>query len=182
MNNQTSLFLSQSYKDAWDDYNRSLTNAAFTCWDYVVLTASNEQQANGFRAQLEERLQAGFLPERTKFIVVPDDGGIRVGSGGATLGVIKRIIEERGTSDFSGLRILTVHSGGDSKRVPQYSAMGKLFSPVPRVLPNGKPTVAFVQRREAHLLDAIRPGSRVRCTINPADFDRARIKELLPST
>ena len=49
-------------------------------------------------------------------------------------------------------------------------------------LPNGKPTVAFVQRREAALLDAIRPGSRVRVTINPADFDRARIKEILPET
>lgn len=43
-------------------------------------------------------------------------------------------------------------------------------------LPNGKPTVAFVQRREAHLLQELRPGDRVRVTICPADFDRARIR------
>ena len=42
-----------------------------------------------------------------------------------------------GTKPFQGLRILVIHSGGDSKRVPQYSACGKLFSPVPRELPNG---------------------------------------------
>ena len=46
-------------------------------------------------------------------------------------------------------------------------------------LPNGKPTVAFVQRREAGLLDAIRPGDRVRVTVSPADFDRARIREIV---
>ena len=46
-------------------------------------------------------------------------------------------------------------------------------------LPNGKPTVAFVQRREAGLLDAIRPGDRVRVTVSPADFDRARIREII---
>lgn len=46
-------------------------------------------------------------------------------------------------------------------------------------LPNGKPTVAFVQRREAALLDSIRPGDVVEVTINPADFDRARIRVLV---
>ena len=45
-------------------------------------------------------------------------------------------------------------------------------------LPNGKPTVAFVQRREAALLQSIRPGDRVRVTVSPADFDRARIRGL----
>lgn len=48
------------------------------------------------------------------------------------------------------------------------------------LLPNGKPTVAFVQRREAALLDVIRPGDVVCVTINPADFSRARIRSLAP--
>ena len=43
-------------------------------------------------------------------------------------------------------------------------------------LPNGKPTVAFVQRKEAHLLELLRPGDQVRVTICPADFERARIR------
>lgn len=140
---QSSLFLAQSYKDTWDDYNRSLTRENFARWDYIILTASNEQQAEGFRAQLEEREQAGFLPPHTHFAVIPDPVGKRVGSGGATLGVIKYIAEHAGRSDFSGLRILVIHSGGDSKRVPQYSALGKLFSPVPHELPNGRSSTLF---------------------------------------
>lgn len=45
-------------------------------------------------------------------------------------------------------------------------------------LPNGKSTVAFVQKKEAHLLDIIRPGDQVCVTICPADFDRARIRSI----
>ena len=143
MRTQTALFLSQSYMDTWDDYLRSLKNEKFSGWDYVVLTASNEHQAEGFRAQLEERRSAGFLPLRTEFLVIPDPEGKRVGSGGATLGVIREIAALRGSADFSGLRILVIHSGGDSKRVPQYSALGKLFSPVPHELPNGRSSTLF---------------------------------------
>ncbi len=139
MDNLQALFLSQSYQDAWDDYNRSLHNQNFPVWDYVVLTASNEQQAEGFRMQLEERKE--FLPARTHFAVIPDEGGVRVGSGGATLSVIRYIRQRE--SSFDGLRILVIHSGGDSKRVPQYSALGKLFSPVPHELPNGRRATLF---------------------------------------
>ncbi len=139
---QSTLFLAQSYADIWADYNRSLTRANFACWDYVVLTASNDQQAEGFRAQLKERERAGFLPSHTMFSVIPDPDGKRVGSGGATLSVIKYIAEQTG-NDFSGKRILVIHSGGDSKRVPQYSALGKLFSPVPHELPNGRVSTLF---------------------------------------
>ncbi len=139
---QSTIFLTQSYIDTWDDYNRSLTNPAFACWDYIILTASNEQQAEGFRAQIVERQDAGFLPSRTHFAVIPDPEGKRVGSGGATLGVIRYIAEQTG-GDFSCKRILVIHSGGDSKRVPQYSALGKLFSPVPHELPNGRTSTLF---------------------------------------
>jgi len=138
-----SLFLSQSYTDAWEDYSRSLNRPGFACWDYIVLTASNEGQAAGFRAQIDKRLAEGSLPARTHFAVLPDPGGKRVGSGGATLGVIRYIAEQEGRTDFSGLRILVIHSGGDSKRVPQYSALGKLFSPVPHQLPDGRASTLF---------------------------------------
>lgn len=143
MKNLTSLFLSQSYQDTWDDYNRMLTKEDFAGWDYIVLTASNTKQAEGFIEQLEERKNVGFLPSKTHFAVIPDKDGKRIGSGGATLGVLKYIAEKEIGNDFSNLRILVIHSGGDSKRVPQYSALGKLFSPVPRKLPNGRPSTLF---------------------------------------
>ncbi len=138
-----SLFLSQSLQDAWDDYIRSLNNETFICWDYVILTASNEHQAEGFRKQLDQRCTSGLLPERTQFRILPDPEGKRVGSGGATLGVLRYLAAEAHTEDFKNLRTLVIHSGGDSKRVPQYSALGKLFSPVPRVLPDGRPSTLF---------------------------------------
>ena len=143
MSKNEALFLSQSYIDTWDDYERSLNREGFPVWDYIILTASNENQAEGFRAQLDERLNHGLLPKKTHFAVIPDRDGKRVGSGGATLGVIKYIAEDIGKNDFSGLKILVIHSGGDSKRVPQYSALGKLFSPVPHKLPNGRNATLF---------------------------------------
>ncbi|MEE1520674.1 MAG: hypothetical protein UGF91_12190, partial [Dialister invisus] len=76
-----SMFLSQAYQDCWDDYNRSVKLKNFPRWDYVILTASNDQQAEGFRRQIEERKE--YLPARTRFAAVPDRDGERVGSGGA---------------------------------------------------------------------------------------------------
>ena len=134
----TSLYLSQSYKDAWDDYKRSLSTAAFPVWDYIILTASNEHQARSYQAQIDIRKK--YIPSRTQVGIVPDEKGVRVGSGGATLSVL-RWIKERG--GWEGKRILVIHSGGDSKRVPQYSALGKLFSSVPHELPDGRSSTLF---------------------------------------
>ena len=138
-----SLFHAQSYQDAWAEYVRVLNGRSAACWDYVILTASNEQQARSFDKQLDERRNAGFLPEKTHFAVVADPDGRRVGSGGATLNVIHYIAQREGAASFDGLRILVIHSGGDSRRVPQYSALGKLFSPVPHMLPNGRASTLF---------------------------------------
>lgn len=134
-----SLYLSQSYQDAWGDYQRSLKNPDFPVWDYVILTASNEHQAHGFRMQLESRRT--YLPAKTRYAVIPDEGDVRVGSGGATLSVLKYLRENE--KSFENLRVLVIHSGGDSKRVPQYSALGKLFSPVPHCLPDGRSSTLF---------------------------------------
>ena len=134
-----SLLLQQLYLDTWESYLLSKKSKIHPTWDYVVLTASNDFQAKGYDQQIQERIH--FLPSRTKFLTVPDEGNQRVGSGGATLSVIKKIKELEGK--FEGLRILVIHSGGDSKRIPQYSALGKLFSPVPRVLPDGRSSTLF---------------------------------------
>ena len=140
------LFLQQSCLDAWSEYERQIKNSRAIIWDYVVLTASNEEQASIYRSEIEYRLRLKQLPGRTKYLVLPDPGGKRVGSGGATLNVLKAIAEREQKDDtnfFKGLRVLVIHSGGDSKRIPQYSTCGKLFSPVPRVLPNGQASTLF---------------------------------------
>ncbi len=137
------LFLRQSYLDAWEDYRRALRKRSFICWDYVILTASNEDQAKAYRQEVDYRLQNGLLPGRTKYAVIPDPGGKRVGSGGATFHVLKYLVELEGSKEVLQKRILVIHSGGDSKRAPQYSVCGKLFSPVPRELPNGRASTLF---------------------------------------
>ena len=146
-NNQLQhLFLQQSCLDAWSEYERQIKNRRAIIWDYVVLTASNEEQASIYRSEIEYRLRLKQLPSRTKYLVLPDPDGKRVGSGGATLNVLKAIAEREQkdeTNFFKGLRVLVIHSGGDSKRIPQYSTCGKLFSPVPRVLPNGQASTLF---------------------------------------
>lgn len=139
------LFLRQSYLDSWEDYERSLRKKNFIKWDYVILTASNEDQASAYRTQIDERLEKGLLPAETHYAVLPDPEGKRVGSGGATFQVMRYIGEQHPGEEnpFKDRRILVIHSGGDSKRVPQYSATGKLFSPVPRELPDGRGSTLF---------------------------------------
>ena len=56
------------------------------------------------------------------------------------MSVLKWLAENGG---WAGKRVLVIHSGGDSKRVPQYSALGKLFSPVPHVLSDGRSSTLF---------------------------------------
>ncbi len=146
MSEYTSLFEQQSYEDALSYYQDILCDSNNSFWDYVVLTASNEAQEKGYIAQIEYRKKIGQIPSRTHYAVLPDPDGKRVGSGGATLNVLLYIADQEAKQNNPNpfnKKILVIHSGGDSKRVPQYSACGKLFSPVPRVLPDGRRSTLF---------------------------------------
>jgi fucokinase len=112
-------------------------------WDYLIVTASNERQAVGYEAQLRLRHELGLLSDVRETMVVPDPGGRRVGSGGSTLFCLMEVLRRRlgrqagrAGSDawertLAGLRILIVHAGGDSRRMPAYGPCGKIFIPVP---------------------------------------------------
>ena len=133
------LLLQQQYLDTWNDYKLSKDSKMYPVWDYIIITASNDFQAKGYDQQIQQRID--FLPKRTKFITISDEKSERIGSGGATLKALKKIMELE--KKFDDLRILLIHSGGDSSRIPQYSALGKLFSPIPRVLPDGRSSSLF---------------------------------------
>ncbi|HEX8832946.1 MAG TPA: L-fucokinase, partial [Abditibacteriaceae bacterium] len=106
-------------------------------FDVVVLTAANEAQAQGYRAQLASREKRGLLPPGSSWCVVADPGGRRVGSGASTIEVLLHLashICDKGDSfaeRFRGKRILIAHSGGDARRIPAYAALGKIFMPMP---------------------------------------------------
>ena len=101
--------------------------------DLLILTAANEAQAAAYRVRLAERERLGDLPAGFGWRVVPDAGGRRIGSGGATL------LALAAAGGLRGRRIWIVHSGGDSKRLPAFAARGKVFAPLPFRRESGRP-------------------------------------------
>jgi galactokinase/mevalonate kinase-like predicted kinase len=103
-------------------------------FDTVLVTASSERQAGAFRTLIERRRDHGLYPRELAFEVVPDPPGGRVGTGGSTLLALERLLETRGGDGGAALasqRILVIHAGGESRRLPAYAPEGKLFSPLP---------------------------------------------------
>ncbi len=112
-------------------------------WDYLIVTASNERQARAYKTQLGIRRELGLLSDVRDVIVVPDPGGKRVGSGGSTLYCLIEVLRRRlgrqarrsnaaaWEQVLGELRILIIHAGGDSRRMPAYGPCGKIFIPVP---------------------------------------------------
>jgi len=94
-------------------------------FDIIVLTASNASQACGYRRELARRRASGAIGPETKLMVVPDPGGKRAGSLGATVNVLAKI------GGVKGRRVLICHSGGDARRTVGFSATGKSFIPLP---------------------------------------------------
>lgn len=135
------LFMTESMNNVWKFYKDSLINNIET-WDYIILTSSNEEQAKNFDMQINYRLKTNNLNKKTKYLIIPDPNGKRVGSGGATINALKKIQEDSDVP-IENLKIMIIHSGGDSKRVPQYSSCGKLFSSVQRELPDGRASTLF---------------------------------------
>ncbi|MCC9078785.1 hypothetical protein FKZ61_022070 [Litorilinea aerophila] len=148
-------FLRQAHLNNWQRYLASLGRAQPTSalpparsWDLCILTASDEGQADMVRRQLAWRREAGLLPVNTDFHVVPDPEGRRIGSGGATLRILARLFRPEllpplTRENPANLRVLVIHSGGDSRRLPHCSATGKLFARVPRQLPDGRASTIF---------------------------------------
>lgn len=134
------LFLKESYAETLENYNLVLNKEKRFGWDWIIVTASNINQAESYRTQIKYRLEQGIIPD-VRIDVIPDYDNKRIGSGGATLNVLKFISEN--DSEWKNKKILLIHSGGDSKRIPQYSACGKLFSYVPRSLIDNKPSTLF---------------------------------------
>jgi len=113
-------------------------------WNYLVVSASHEEQAAAYQSQLDIRKNLGLIPQAEEILAIADPGGKRVGSGGSTIYCLLKIISRELAGSpgrladpaawlevLSRLRILIVHAGGDSKRIPAYGACGKIFIPVP---------------------------------------------------
>jgi fucokinase len=108
-------------------------------WDAVLLTASSGRQAERYQEEIRRRQQQGKIPAGL-YLAVPDAGDRRIGSGGATLNAL-RVLDEK--AHAPARRVLMIHSGGDSRRLPQYSLSGKLFGALPVKTPWGEVSTVF---------------------------------------
>uniref|UniRef100_L7M084 GDP-fucose pyrophosphorylase domain-containing protein n=1 Tax=Rhipicephalus pulchellus TaxID=72859 RepID=L7M084_RHIPC len=98
-------------------------------WDAVVISAADEDQARAFREQIAQRKERNLIP-LVPYHVFSDPPGPKVGSGGATLHILERLHNMYGDEQHR-MRILLIHTGGQSKRLPSHSALGKLFALLP---------------------------------------------------
>lgn len=113
-------------------------------FDLLVLTAADSRQAAIYERAVGRLLDCGVLPV-DDLLVVPDPGGRRVGSGGATLEAAARAAMHlhagRAGLDlhaiFRDRRVLVVHSGGETRRLPAFAGLGKILLPLPETGPLG---------------------------------------------
>lgn len=98
-------------------------------WDAVAISAADEEQAKSFRLQISKKKKLLRLPD-VPYHVVPDLPGTKMGTGGSTLHILRCLEEIYGDRLFE-LKIMLIHAGGQSKRLPSHSVLGKLFTPLP---------------------------------------------------
>ena len=108
------LFLSENYEEEMNNYQEIVSGKKQIGWDWIIITASNEEQKKSYLEQIEYRKKINFFPRDLKIDVIADPNGERVGSGGATINVLKTLSEM--DPDFLNKKIMLIHSGGDSKR------------------------------------------------------------------
>jgi len=89
------------------------------------------------------------LGPETTTLVVPDSDGRRIGSGASTFLALRAaaaVLHARSPQVrslialFASASVAVIHSGGDSRRLPAYAAIGKVFTPLPAIGPDSLPT------------------------------------------
>ena len=67
------------------------TSFAPVWWTAAVITASSNRQAKRYRWKIRRRETVGKIPTRVTYMVVPDIGDRRIGSGAATLNAVRAL-------------------------------------------------------------------------------------------
>ncbi len=141
-------------------------------FDLTILTARDPAQQWLF----ERRLAQSPLREWTRqTLVVADPPGSPPGSGGSTIYALSAALDQlgiripEGEPDTSALaeqldrfRILLVHCGGLSQRLPQFASLGKAFAPISQES-GDEYLLAAVVRSLAALCAGARSGVVVAC-------------------
>ncbi|KYO36853.1 fucose-1-phosphate guanylyltransferase [Alligator mississippiensis] len=140
---------------------RGKTTCTGEFWDVVVITAADKKQESAYRKQLSEKLRRKELPLGVDYHVFVDPPGQKIGNGGSTLHVLQ-CLEELYGDKWASLTIILIHSGGYSQRLPNASALGKIFT----ALPFGTPVYQMLELKLAMYIDFpthMKPGILITC-------------------
>uniref|UniRef100_T1JC87 GDP-fucose pyrophosphorylase domain-containing protein n=1 Tax=Strigamia maritima TaxID=126957 RepID=T1JC87_STRMM len=165
VNEETAI---QKYmKELLTQYN--LFRNAATCknckvpfWDLVAISARNEEQKKAFELQIEKKIGKKELPSDFPYAVFSDPEDTKIGNGGSTFHVLDCLHASYGGALLE-MRILLIHAGGSSQRLPTASVLGKLFTP----LPIGDPIYQMLDLKLALYLPFLKrmaPGILVTCS------------------
>ncbi|XP_068599161.1 fucose-1-phosphate guanylyltransferase [Brachionichthys hirsutus] len=130
-------------------------------WDVVVVTAADEQQREAYELQISEKVDKKEIPLGLDYKVFSDPGVSKIGNGGSTLYALQWLNEIYGAA-FGKLRVIIIHAGGWSQRLPSASALGKIFTAVPL----GDPLYQMLELKLAMYVDfpsQMKPGVLVTC-------------------
>lgn len=131
-------------------------------WDVVVITTADEDQKIIFDAELQDKLKRNELPLNLPIHIISDPPGPKLGNGGSTLTAIDFLQDKYAASLFQK-RVLLLHAGGQSKRMPSASILGKIFS----VIPLGNPLFQMLDFKLAMywpFIPRMPPGIFVACS------------------
>ena len=99
-------------------------------WDVIVITAIDDAQKQAYERQISDKIERKELPLGVKFIIISDPVGPKIGNGGSTL-VVAEELEKMFKDKAKELKVLVIHAGGFSQRLPSGSLLGKIFMALP---------------------------------------------------
>ncbi|XP_051788910.1 fucose-1-phosphate guanylyltransferase [Erpetoichthys calabaricus] len=130
-------------------------------WDVIVITAADDSQKEAYELQIAEKIQRKELPLGVKYHVFADPAGYKIGNGGSTMWSLHHL-KEMYHDQLNEYKVLLIHAGGYSQRLPSASAMGKIFT----ALPLGNTVYQMLDLKLALYVDfpfRMKPGYLVTC-------------------
>nr|KAG5711582.1 hypothetical protein BaRGS_016764 [Batillaria attramentaria] len=113
-------------------------------WDVVAITTADDAQREAFQLQLDDKFARNELPLDLPIHVISDPPGPRIGNGGSTLVALEFLASQYGEQLYKK-KVLLIHAGGWSQRMPSATILGKIFA----AIPHGEPVYQMLDLKLA---------------------------------
>ncbi|GAM27927.1 hypothetical protein SAMD00019534_111030 [Acytostelium subglobosum LB1] len=136
-------------------------------FDVIVITAIDEEQKAHYERMIKQKIEQRLIPSFVKYFVIADPVGAKIGCGGSTLYTLACLSQLLTPDVLSNTKVLLLHAGGYSKRLPNHSTSGKIFASLPFQLePNGV-AITMLEMKIIILIDfpiSMKPGIFLACS------------------